>query len=293
MSLRAVRAVALGGALLGAAPGDAPAQERFVRGHALERTGAVRVFSMAGSVTVVGWDRDSVHVAGAIGAGLKPYAGGTRTAYKVATYEGRQDPASAAHIEIHVPRRAQLWIKTTTAPVTVRGVEGGVDVYTIDGNVSVTGSPSEVAAESMRGSVTIRGTPTWVRAKAGTGAVRFDGAARDLAISTVSGRIRSSSRFDRGRFESVRGDIELVGPLRRAASADIDSHAGAVTMRLGPAVSAAFTVYSVSGRITNALSATQARASRSAGSELAFDVGAADSRVTVRTFAGAVALLAR
>jgi len=141
--------------------------------------------------------------------------------------------------------------------------------------------------------VRIEGSPGWVRAKSGTGAVTFDGTARDLALSTVSGRIASSSRFARGRFESVRGDIELSGPLPAAAIADVDNHAGAVTLRLGTQASAACTVCTVSGRIVNELSAARPRKASGTGSELAFATGGGAARVTVRTFDGAVALRAR
>lgn len=269
---------------------SAGAQQPYVRAQALDATAAVRVFSMAGSITVVGWDRDSVDVRGTVGPGLTPRGGGTRTAFKLSTYDGEQDARSPSHLELRVPRRAQLWIKVASASVTVRGVDGGVDVYSIDGRIDVAGAPSELRAESMRGAVTIVGSPAWVRAKSGAGTVRFDGSARDLALSTVGGAIVSTTAFARGRFESVRGDITLTGALAGAATADVDSHAGAVTLRLGPAASAAFTVFSVSGAITNELTAERARPSRGTGRELAFTTGTGAARVTVRTFSAPVAL---
>jgi hypothetical protein len=230
------RVAAAAGALatLAAAAPAAQAQQPFTRAQGLDPTAAVRVFGMAGSVTVVGWDRDSIHVTGTVGAGLSPQGGGTRTAFKVSTYDGAQDARSPAHLEIRLPRRAQLWIKVASADVAVRDVVGGVDVYTIDGRIEVSGAPSELTAETMRGAVLVTGAPGWVRAKSGTGAVRFRGTARDLALSTVSGPVASVGEFERGRFESVRGDVAVTSGLARAASADVDSHAGAVTLTLGP-----------------------------------------------------------
>lgn len=289
------RVMALVGAVVGisgAAPA-AGAQQPFRAARGLDPTAAVRVFSMAGSITVTGWERDSIDVVGTVGTGLTPRSGGTRSGYKLSTYDGMQDTGSPSHLAIRVPRRAQLWIKTTTADVVVRAVDGSVDVYTIEGDIDVAGAPDELTAETMRGAVSVSGKPGWVRAKSGTGPVMFDGTARDLALSTVSGRIESSSRFERGRFESVRGDIELAGPLAGAATAEIDNHAGAVTLRLGPATSAAFMVFSVTGRITNELSDARARPSSGTGSELAFLAGGGAARVTVRTFAGAVTLRPR
>ena len=278
-------------ALLAAAP--LRAQQPFTRGRAVEPGAAVRVHSMAGTVTVEGWDRDSVHVSGTVGAGLTPYSGGARTYFKVTTYEGEQDPQSASHLVLRVPRRAQLWVKTTSASVTVRGVDGSVELNTIDGAVAVTGAPDELSVASMRGAVRVDARAGWVRIRTGTGDVDVRGAARDLAVSTVSGRIASTTRFARGRLESVRGDIVLAGPLAAAATADVDSHAGAVTLRVGPRASAAFTVYTVTGSIVNELSAARPRETPGTGRELAFVTGEGAARVTVRTFQGAVALRVR
>ena len=266
------------------------AQQRIVRGHGLAATASVRVFAMAGSVTVTGWDRDSIHVEGTVGAGLTPHVGGTRTGYKVTTYDGRQDETSPSHLTIRVPRRVQLWIKTTTAGITVRDVDGSLDLYSIEGGIDVAGAPGELRAETMRGAVTLAGTPRWVRAKSGSGAVRFTGSAQDIALSTVSGAIGSSSRFDRGRFESVRGAITVTGALRPSAMLDVDDHDGDVTLRLATPVSAAFTVYTFGGSITSDLAVARPVASRRAGRELAFTSGAGDARVTVRTYGGDVAL---
>ena len=66
-----------------------------------------------------------------------------------------------------------------------------------------------------------------------------------------------------------------------------------VIVRVGPRASAAFTVFSVSGRISNELSRATSRPSTGQGRELAFSAGDGTARVTVRTFDGPVALRER
>jgi hypothetical protein len=258
---RAARAAAAGALVVVSAPTTGWGQQPFRRGRALEPTAAVRVFAAAGTLTIEGWDRDSVDVAGTVGAGLTPRAGGTASGYKLSTYDGDPDLSSPSTLVVRVPRRAQVWAKTTTARLVARGLAGDVDLYTIEGAIDVRGASATVTAESMRGDVTVAGAPRWVRAKSGTGRVALDGAAEDVALSTVSGAVTSTGRFARGRFESVSGDVTLVGPLAGPTAADVDTHSGAVTLRLGPAVSAAFTVYTLTGRITNQLSPARADAS--------------------------------
>ena len=266
------------------------AQQPFHRGGALDPTAAVRLFSMAGSVTVTGWDRDSIDVRGTVGAGLEPVAGGTRTGWKMSTYDGRQRADAPSHLVVRVPRRAQLWIKTTSASITVSQVDGSLDLYTIEGPIDVRGAPRELTAETMRGAVAIRGTPGWVRAKSGTGDVAFDGTAQDVALSTVGGRISSSTRFTRGRFESVRGAIALHGPFGGTATADVDSHAGAVELHLDAKSSAAITAYTLTGAITNTLTNALPRTAKGSGSELAFTIGDGRARLMVRTYSGNISL---
>ena len=274
-----------------ALPCVAAAQRKFHRAGALDPTAAVRVSGAAGSVTVIGWDRDSIDVTGTIGAGLDPVAGGTRTGWKMSTYDGRQDATSPSHLVIRVPRRAQLRVRTTGASITVSQVDGSLDLYTIEGPIGVRGAPRELTAETMRGAIAIDGTPGWVRAKSGTGRVTFRGTAQDVALSTVSGDVASSTRFTRGRFESVRGAIVLSGPFGGTATADVDSHAGAVALHLDPKSSAAVTVYTLTGGITNTLTSARPRKATRSGSELAFTAGDGRARLMVRTYSGKVSLL--
>lgn len=295
MGQACTRSVAFVFMLSGAAPLEAQGRvQRVHYGHALAPTGAIRLYGAGGTIVVRAWDRDSVDITGTVLSGSAPFAGGTRLAYKFSTYNGSPPSDTAGtHIIVRAPRRSQVWVKTITADVTVSGAIGAVDVYTITGRIEVNGSPDALTAESMQGDVLVAGALGWVRAKSGTGRVRFEGEARDIALSTVSGDIATSTQFERGRFESMSGNIELSGTLSRGASADVDSHSGAVTLRLGPQVSAAFTVYTVSGQIVNRLSPVAARPSRGKGQELAFSAADGAARVTVRTFQGAVVLRSR
>ena len=272
-----------------ASPITLPAQQALHRGHALEPTGAVRIMSMAGSIMVSVWDRDSVDVTGTVGRGLTPFSGGTNAAFKFTTYEGDQDATSRSHLRVRVPRRAQLWIKTLSSSITVAAAEGELELYTIDGPIAVTGSPATLTAETMRGAVTVSGTPAWLRLRSGSGTLRLSGRAEDAALSTVSGAIRSTSWIRRGRMESVTGDIEVAGALAPRASLDIDSHAGAVRLRFQPRPSVSVTVFSLSGRITNELSEDRPSVAGS-GHELTATLGDGSARLVVRTFSGPVVI---
>jgi len=269
------------------------AQQPFHRGAPLAATASVQMFTAAGSVTVEGWTMDSIDIRGTIGRGLTPHAGGDRLAFKMSTYDGRQDLSQPSHLVVRVPHRVQLWLKSTTGTLTARALAGAVDLYSISGSIAAANMTGDVTAESMRGNVAVHGSPRWVRLRSGDGNALFDGAARDVAISTVRGGIVLRGSADRARAETVSGVVEVSLPMAGAASLDVDSHDGPVRLRFGPSPDAMANLFTLQGRITNEL--TNARSTRSGveGSTLSMVMGSGAARITVRTFSGAILVQAR
>lgn len=260
------------------------------RGARVDPTAAIRVYALAGQVTVHGWDRDSVHLVTSAAAGTRVHAGGTRTAYKVNTYEGIPERVPVVQIRMYVPREAQLWIKTTSAPIVARDVRGSVDLYTIEGSVTATGTPRELRIETMRGTVDISGDPTWLRVRSGTGDVRFTGRAMDLDISSVSGGITTTAGRQRGRVETVRGEVRLTSAPAPRGMMEVDSHSGSVFSSATPTGNAQYIAFTATGRIRNALTQDRPVDVSNVGRELRVTVGRGEARVTIRTFSGSVQL---
>ena len=204
-----------------ALPLTAGAQTKVSRSFQLNADGSVRLHALVGTVTVRGWDRDSVTIRGSLGAGNRLHGGGGRTGVKLFVEAENDLNPAASTLEVMVPARAKVWIKTATANVRVAGVTGSIDVYVISGAIDITGSPADVNAEAIDGTILIRGSPGWVRAKSASGAVSLWGASRDATLSTVSGRITVDGNatprgvFERGRFESVTGDVSFRGGIAR------------------------------------------------------------------------------
>jgi DUF4097 and DUF4098 domain-containing protein YvlB len=202
-----------------------------------------------------------------------------------------RNPAPA-NLEVWVPLRTKLWIKTATASVTVSGVSGSLDIYVVSGNIDVSGDPSDVNAEAIDGSIRIVGSPSWVRAKSASGNVTFDGRSADVAMSTVSGRIQArGTSFEKGKFESVTGPIQFAGSFERGGLINFDTHSGAIDIGLKPGSGADFDVVSIAGTIANKLTSKGAVAGRyGRGAELETSAGGGGTQVVVRSFKGVVTL---
>lgn len=279
-----------------ALPQALAAQTRVSRSFPLNSDGSVRIHALVGTVTVRGWDRDSVTVRGTLGEGNRLHAGGSRTGTKMFVEAENDLRPSASTLEIMVPARAKLWIKTATANVRVASVTGSLDVYVISGTIDISGSPADINAEAIDGTILIRGSPGWIRAKSASGAVSLWGASRDATLSTVSGRITVDGNatprgvFERGRFESVTGDVSFRGAIERGADLRFDSHGGAVDVTL-PQRGADLELTTISGAIRNEASSARPLTGRyGRGAELRTTIGDGGAAVSVRTFKGAITI---
>jgi DUF4097 and DUF4098 domain-containing protein YvlB len=268
------------------------AQTKVERKIPLGMEGALRIVNMVGSVVVHGWNKDTVLVRGSLGPGDKFFAGGGYTGAKMfVESENDRDP-KPAKLELWVPARVRLWIKTATANIDVNDVTGGLDLYVVSGTITVDGSPHELNAEAIDGDIHIAGSPSWLRAKTATGTITFQGASADLGLSTVSGPIKvSGGVFERAKLETVTGNIFFSGKLDRSGTFDFDTHSGSVDVAIPEATSVGVSVVTIAGTITNNLSKkapTPGRFGR--GAELTMDLSGGGAKVSVRTFKGPVTL---
>jgi hypothetical protein len=274
---------------------SAYAQTKVNRGLQLDATGAVRVYNLVGSVRMTGWNKDSVVVRGTLGKGNTLHMGGGAAGMKM-FIEGMDERNPArADIEVMVPTRAKVWVKTATASIDVRNVTGSLDLYVVGGDIKVTGNPADVNAEAIDGSITITGSPGWVRAKSASGNVTLDGSSPDATVSTVSGKIDvDGTRFEKAKFESVTGSIRFAGSFQRGGLVNFDSHSGSIEIGIPTGSPADFEVVSIAGAITNKLTRSRPVPGRyGRGAELATSSGDGGTRVVVRSFKGPVTLLGK
>jgi hypothetical protein len=268
------------------------AQSKIERKIPLGMEGALRIVNMVGSVVVHGWNKDTVLVRGSLGAGDKFFAGGGYTGAKMfVESENDRDP-KPARLEVWVPTRVRLWIKTATANIDVNEVTGGLDLYVVSGTITVNGNPHELNAEAIDGDIHVAGSPSWLRAKTATGAITFQGGSSDVGLSTVSGPIKvDGGIFERAKLETVTGSIIFGGKLDRSGTFDFDTHSGSVDITIPERTPVSVAVVTIAGTIVNNLSKktpTPGRFGR--GAELTMDLSDGGAKMSIRTFKGPVTL---
>src|ERR1700741_1775347 len=207
------------------------AQKKIERRIPLGMEGAFRVMNMVGSVVLHGWSKDTVLIRGTLAPGDQFFAGGGYTGAKMFIETANDRNPKPTSLEIWVPARARLWVKTATAPIDVDGVEGGLDLYTVSATIEVTGNPRELNAEAIDGDIHVTGSPAWLRTKSASGAITFRGASSDVGFSTVSGAVRvEGGPFERAKVETVTGNVSFNGRVERTGTLDFDTHSGSVNI---------------------------------------------------------------
>src|SRR5204862_3028412 len=217
--------------------GQAPADNSRLEAHwPFDSDGSVRIVNPAGRIRVIGWDVDSLAVSGR-GPGRLAAAGTVSVRKLVVT--GR------AELEVHVPRGARVWVKSASADIDVVGVDGTLDLNSVAGAIHVVGTPADVTAETMDGPVELAGGSGRARVKTVSGAILLRCASVDLGASTLSGTIvvraagwqRGGTGVQRGKFESVTGDVRFDGELGRGAGGSSASPTGTTMSRSPPSPS--------------------------------------------------------
>ena len=271
------------------------AQEAVSKSYPLNPDGSVRISNVydAGSIRVIGWDKDSVVVTGNVARGSHLFSGGGREAWKMfvdadrAVFTKLPGPSD---IVVRVPARARVWITSAMAEVEVTAVTGQLDVTAVGGHVRVQGTPGELRAETMNGDLEVGASPAYLRLKTATGHVTWTGSSEDVAITTVSGKIVvNGGTVNRARFESIDGDIRFSAGVAKTASVTFDTHGGDVTILLPKdadvSVETSGPASDLFGRRAKPTGDPAKRETNSATAGKPADAGA---RIVVRTFKGRV-----
>src|SRR5438093_3226253 len=209
---------------------QAAGQGRVDEHWPLDHGGSVRITCPFGKIQVRGWDAETLAVTARLERGAGRFSA-TGDAH-VRTME----VAGSAELEVHVPRAVTVWVTTTGAGIDVVGVDGTLDLTSVGGAIHVVGTPQDVTAETMNGSVELAGGTGRARVKTVSGDVLLRGASQDLGASTLSGRIvvraagwqRGGTGVQRGKFESVSGDIRFEGELGRGGVVQVESQSGKI-----------------------------------------------------------------
>ncbi len=272
-------------------------EERVDSSKPASATGVVEVVNISGSITVIGWAQEQVHVQGVLGRGterLEFEAGPHRTIVRVVLPRNCRS-CEGSHLTIKVPAASALDVDAVSADITVRDTTGACALKSVSGDVEVSGSASQVEARSVSGEVLVRAVRAPVRAKSVSGNVVIDGVEGSVEASSVSGTIQvKGAAISRADVAATSGSIRMEGSLAPGARIEAKAVSGDITLVLPADTVADFEVTTFSGGIRNGFGPEAKRVSQyTSERELTFSTGSGGARIVLKSFSGNVSLQKR
>ncbi|MGQ0642234.1 MAG: DUF4097 family beta strand repeat-containing protein [Gemmatimonadaceae bacterium] len=259
------------------------------RGMAVDSNVVVKVWNPSGTLRLVAWDRDSLHVEGTAPKWAPFFFGGLRGSVKFGIEDEMvKGELPKAALVVYAPRGSRVSAKTVDGGIEVDNVSGYYT--TVSGSIRVTGTLRELQVESLRGAVAVDVRAPWVRVMGGEGDATIRGAVEDLAASTVAGRLTVElSTAARARLETMTGPLVSRVAVQPSGNLELDSHAGTVELVLDATSRVDVDATTVAGEIKNQFDKRVPQPGRGGkGATLSFATDPAGARVIVRTYKGTI-----
>ncbi len=252
----------------------------------------VLVENIAGSIEIIGWDRDEIKVEGTLRGDAEKVIveGGKKAKIKVKYPRKQRNLKGGADLVIHVPSGGRVSVECISADISVEGVTGKVSAESISGSVDITGDCEEVDIESISGRVTVNSSASEISMNSISGKIIATGAVAEVRAESVNGTVDLTfDKFLALSAGSVSGDASISGDLDADGSFKIELHSGTLELTVPADIDADFQIVTFSGGIDNGFGQKSHKTSKYApGRELEFTNGSGDARVQIDTFSGDV-----
>ena len=215
----------------------------------------VNIENIAGEVQIDAWDRNQVRVLGDLGDGVETLrVTGNKSLVEievVLSQRWNNHHVDDTDLIIQVPRGASLEIETTSADIIVSGVEGARFVAeTVSGDVEAGIRSKYIEIGTVSGDLELAGAADTAALSTVSGDLVATGLNGELSATSVSGDVEvSGSVIQRGRFEAVSGDVELIVGLSKGGTITAESMSGALVVILPREVSARIEAETFSGSL--------------------------------------------
>ena len=265
---------------------------------AADPTGRVEISNVAGTVEVVGSNRDEVHVSGYLGKGTERLEferdGNTVRVNVILEKKKKHHHVDDTELVVTVPEGSRLSVTTVSAEIDVRGVAGSQRLQSVSGDIETRTMGEDVEAKTVSGDVTVEGSgkSALLALTSVSGDSAVEDVAGELIATVVSGDIEvSTDVLNRARIKTTNGDVDLVAGLGDGARFEVETINGDLEIELRGDIDAEFDIETFNGSIDNCFGPDPVRTSKYApGKELRFSQGNGSARVLIKTLNGGINL---
>jgi DUF4097 and DUF4098 domain-containing protein YvlB len=161
---------------------------------------------------------------------------------------------SSLRVEVHMPKDADLTVRSGDGSVEADSVNGNVDVTTGDGGITVQGAKGNIHFHTGDGHIEARGLDGTVDASSGDGHINLEGRFDGLSIKTGDGSVtaRAGAGSKVATAWSIRtgdGSVDLEVPGDLQANLDASTHDGHISMGMQVTVEGTFSSSRIQGKL--------------------------------------------
>lgn len=261
--------------------------------------GKVRIEVERGDIEVRTWSKALVHVEGEVNGSDERFIfrnDGDETFIKVEVEDGFFDKHwnnTHTDLTIHVPEGSRVIAGGVSTDFDVRGVQGGVEVNSVSGDIVIENAMNRVTAQTVSGDIRVRDSSGRMNLSSVSGDIDSSGEANYFDAQTVSGDLDAKiGKADIVQLTSVSGDIDLRFALQDDGRVDAETVSGDIDLRFdNSTVNARFDINTgPGGDIRNNLTNDRPESSFIGSEEINFKSGNGSATVEISTMSGSISL---
>lgn len=277
------------GALALAAPayGATPIDER----RPLNADGRVAVNNLAGTIEVIGWDRNEVAITGELGEDVEELEiSGDANSLSVHVRYPRKTRGSVEEtlLQLQVPKTAALDLEGVSADIRVSGIGGPLAASSVSGDIEARVKSAEVRLNTVSGDVVLDAASARTELQSVSGDLEARGLRGTVKAETVSGDLSiDGGPFKSVAVESVSGDLQLLAQaLEAGGELRAETLSGQLTVRLAQPPDAQVSLKTFSGTLSSDYGQIQPGERR----KLETTLGSGKGRIELNSFSGDIHL---
>jgi len=247
--------------------------------------------NFGGSIAIRTWARNAVRVRADHGRRDWVEFGQGNNELHV-TSASRLGPARSVAYDLTVPAWLPVALSGVYNDVNLDGLQGGMEVETVRGDIVVRRAAGVIALRSVEGAVDLVGARGKIDVSSVNEAVRVAQAAGTIAAEAVNGDIHLIDIDSRDvEATTVNGEVVYDGSILDGGSYRFATHNGDIALGLSENANATVGVSTFSGDFESAFAITPRKAPK--GHRFTFALGNGSAKIDLESFQGSIQLLAR
>ncbi len=273
--------------------GDGVDETRSVSANSI-----VRIHCTRGELSIVGWDREEVHIEGELddlASRLLFEVNGEETLIRVQMPDSDINRGDGSDLTISVPATVRLKLEAVSTDVAVRGMTGELAIRTVSGDVDAERVGAFTYVKTTSGDVNISEGSGMVKVVTTSGDTTLELDASEVSVDSVSGDMELVlEAFDSIMANAVSGELEIEGTMNPDGRIESSTVSGDIDLRLEEPVNANLDIRTgPGGEIDNELTDEEPTKLFPSGMELQTTIGDASGGIRVATVTGEIRLDSR